>query len=88
MAAAEKTVDDVLYGFLRLGEKSAVVSKQQLNDAFRDGFRACEDTLKIEETAVCSETDVDAVCQVLFCLMEHDAEEDGEQCWEPGRIPA
>ena len=35
---------------------------------------------KVEETAVCSETDVDAVCQVLFCFMEHDAEEDGEQC--------
>ena len=39
----------------------------------------CEDTPKVEETAVCSETDVDAVWQVLFCLMEHDAEEDGEQ---------
>ena len=35
---------------------------------------------KVEETAVCSETDVDAVWQVLFCVMEHNAEEDGEQC--------
>ena len=43
-----------------MGEKSAVVSKQQLNDAFRDGFRACEETPKVEETAICSETDVDA----------------------------
>ena len=42
-------------------------------------FRACEETPKVEETAVCSETDVDAVWQVLFCLTEHDAEEDGEQ---------
>ena len=28
----------------------------------------------------CSETDVDAVWQVLVCLTEHDVEEDGEQC--------
>ena len=37
--------------------------------------------LKVEETAVCSETDVDAIWQILFCLMEHDAEECEEQCW-------
>ena len=35
--------------------------------------------LKIEHAAVCSETDVYAVWQVLFCLTEHDAEEDEEQ---------
>ena len=35
---------------------------------------------EVGETDVCSETDVDAIWQVLFCLMEHDAEEDGEQC--------
>ena len=63
-----------------MGEKGAVVSKQQLSDEFLDGFRACEETPKVEEIAVCSETDVDAVWQVLFCLKEHDAEEDGEQC--------
>ena len=62
-----------------MGDKGAVVSKQQLSDEFLDGFRACEETPKVEETAVCSETDVDAVWQVLFCLTEHDAEEDGEQ---------
>ena len=45
-----------------------------------DGFRACEETPKVEETAVCSETDIDAVWQVLFCLTKHDAEEDGKQC--------
>ena len=44
------------------------------------GFRACEETPKVGGTAVCSETDVDAVWQVLVCLTEHNAEEDGEQC--------
>ena len=63
-----------------MGEKDAVVSKQQLSDEFLDGFRACEETPKVAETAVCSETDVDAVWQVLFCLTEHDAEENGKQC--------
>ena len=63
-----------------MGEKGAVVSKQQLSDEFLDGFRACEETPKVEETAVCSETDVDAVWQVLLRLTEHDAEEDGKQC--------
>ena len=63
-----------------MGEKGAVVSKQQLSDEFLDGFRACEETPQVEETAVCSEMDVDTVWQVLFCLTEHNAEEDGEQC--------
>ena len=27
--------------------------------------------MKVEETDVCSKTDVDAVLQVLFCLTEH-----------------
>ena len=61
-----------------MGEKGAVVSKQQLRDEFLDGFRACEETQKVEETAVCLETDVDAVLQVLFCLTEHDDEKDEE----------
>ena len=63
-----------------MGEKGTVVSKQQFSDEFLDGIHACEETLKVEETAVCSETDVDAIWQVLFCLTEHDAEEDGDQC--------
>ena len=63
-----------------MDEKGAVVSKQQLSDEFLDDFRACEKTPKVEETAICSETDVDAVCQVLFCLTKHYAEENGEQC--------
>ena len=44
-------VDDLLYGFLRGYEKGAVVSKQQLCGEFRNGFHACEETLKIEQTA-------------------------------------
>ena len=56
-----------------MGKKGEVVRKQQLSDEFLDGFHACEETTKVEETAVCSETDVDAVWQVLFCLTEHDA---------------
>ena len=72
-----------------MGEKGAVVSKQQPSHEFLDGFRACEETPTVEETAVCSETDVDAVWQVLFvfffCLFvcfvffvlkEHDTAED------------
>ena len=63
-----------------MGKKVSVISKQQVSDEFLDGFRACEETPKVEETAVCSEMDVDAVWQVLFCLKAHDAEEDREQC--------
>ena len=63
-----------------MGVKGAVVSKQQLSDELLDGFRACEEMPKVVKTAVCSETDVNAVWQVLFCLMQQDAEEDGEQC--------
>ena len=63
-----------------MGEKCAVISKQQLSDEFLDGFRACEETPNVEETAVCSETNEDAVWQVLLCLTEHEAEEDREQC--------
>ena len=63
-----------------MGEKGAVVSKQQLSDEFFDGFRVCQEAPKVKETGVCSETDVNAVWPVLFCLTEHDAEEDGEQC--------
>ena len=49
-----------------MGEKGAVVSKQQLSDEFLNGFYACKETPKAEETAVCSETDVDAVWQSSF----------------------
>ena len=37
------------------------------------------ETPKIEETTVCSETDLDTVLQALFCLTEHDTDA-GEQC--------
>ena len=63
-----------------MGGKGADFSKQQLSDEFLDGFRACEETPKVKESAVFSETDVNAVWQVLFCLAEHDAEGDGKQC--------
>ena len=75
-----EVVDNVLWGFLCVGQKGAVVSKQQLSDEFLDGFHACKETMKVEDTAICSETDVDAIWQVLFCLTVHDAEEDGELC--------
>ena len=44
-----------------MGKKSAVISKRQLSDEFLDGFCACKETLKVAETAVCLETDVDAI---------------------------
>ena len=44
------------------------------------GFRACEETAKVEMTAVSLKIDVDAVRQALFCLMKQDAEEDEEHC--------
>ena len=44
-----------------MGEKGAVVSKQQRSDEFLNGLRACEETPKVEETAVCSKMDVGAV---------------------------
>ena len=44
-----------------MAEKGAVVSKQKLSDEFLNGFCACEEMPKVEEIAVCSETDVDAV---------------------------
>ena len=80
LGCIRETVDDVLYSFFREGEKAAVVSKQQISDEFFNGFRVCNETPKVVHAAVCSETDVDVVWQVLFCLTKHDAEEDGEQC--------
>ena len=61
LGCIREAIDDVLQGFLRVGEKGAVVSKRRLSDEFLDGFHACEETPKVEETAVCSETDVDDV---------------------------
>ena len=49
-----EAVDDVLWGFFRVCEKGAVVSKQQLCDELLEGFCACEETPNVEETAVCS----------------------------------
>ena len=47
-----------------MGEKGTLISKQQLFDEFLIGFCAREEMLKVEETAVCSEMDVDAIWQV------------------------
>ena len=44
-----------------MGKKGAVISKQQRSYEFLDGFRVCKELPKVEETAVCSEMDVDAV---------------------------
>ena len=44
-----------------MGRKGTVINKQQLSDEFLNGFCACEEMPKVEEIAVCSETDVDAV---------------------------
>ena len=74
LGCIREAVDDVLYGFLSVGEKGTVVSKQQLSDEFLDDFRACGETPKIDETVVCLDTEVDAVWQVT----EHGAEA-GEQ---------
>ena len=61
LGCSREAVDDVLWG-----RRGGVVSKQQLDDEFLYGFRACGETPKVEQSAVCSETDVDAVWQVLF----------------------
>ena len=51
----------MLQGFLHVGKKGTVISKQQLSDELLDGFLACEEMSKIEQTAVCSETDIDVI---------------------------
>ena len=66
LGCIREAVDDVLWGFLRVGKKSAVVSKQQLGGEFLSGFRACKKTPKIERTTVCSEIGLDAVWHVLL----------------------
>ena len=66
LAALEKQLTVCFRASSMWGEKDAVASKQQLSDEFLDGFLACEETPKVEETAVCSETDVDAVWLVLL----------------------
>ena len=38
LGCIREAVEDVLYGFLRVGEKGAVVSKQQLSGDFLNGF--------------------------------------------------
>ena len=45
------------------------------------GLCLCDEKTKVEQTAICLETDIDAIWQVLFCLTEHSAEENGKQSW-------
>ena len=90
LGCIRKAADNVLYGFLCVGKKGTVISKQQLSDEFLIGFCACEETPKVEETAVCWETDVDAIWQVLICLMKHDAGAETHPCLTPlamGKLP-
>ena len=67
-----EVVDDELQGLLYVGEKGTVISKHLLSDEFLIyfHFHVCKEMPKVEQTAV---------WQVLFCLTEHDGEEDGEQ---------
>ena len=48
LGCIREAVDDVLKGFLRVGEKGPVVSKQQLSGEFLDDFRACEEMLNLK----------------------------------------
>ena len=59
-----------------MGEKVAVISKHQFTDEFLNNDVCVCKMSKVEHTAVCLETDVDAIWQVLFCLTEYNAEED------------
>ena len=52
-----------------MGKKGAVTSKYQLSEELLNCFCACKEMLKVEQIAICSETDVDAIREVLFCLM-------------------
>ena len=73
-----------------MDEKGSVVSKQLLSDEFLDGFRACEDTPNVEETALCSETDVDAIWQLLVCLTGNNDGARTHSCLTPlemGKLP-
>ena len=66
LGCIREAVDDWLYGFLCVGKKGTVISKQQLSDEFLYGFHAREEMPKVKDTAVCWETDVDAVWQSSF----------------------
>ena len=98
LGCIREAVDDVLQGFLHVGEKDTVISKQQLSDEFLDGFHVFREMPKIKETAVCSEADVDAVWQVLFFAswsmmlkkMENIVEARMQPCLTPlemGKLP-
>ena len=77
--APEQQLTMCLYGSLCVDESGTVIIKQQLCNEYLNGLCVFEETPQVEQAAVCSETDVDTIRQVLFCLTEHDAQEDGEE---------
>ena len=73
-----------------MGKKGAVISKQQLSDEYLDGFHVCEEMPEVEETAVCLETDVDAIWQLLVCLTGNNDGARTHSCLTPlemGKLP-
>ena len=73
LSCIREAPNDLPQDLLRVGEKGVVVGKQQLSDEFLNGFRACEETAKVKHAAICSETDIDAVWQVLQQCLGQDA---------------
>ena len=53
--------------------------QEWVSDEILNGFHTCEETPKVEQTDICSDTNADAICRVLFCLTEHGAEENEDQ---------
>ena len=51
----------VLWGFLCAREKEAVVTKVSHSEGLLKDFRVCEETPKVEQIAICSETEVHAI---------------------------
>ena len=42
-------------------------------------LRACQQTPEVEDAPVYLEADVDAIFDIVLCLSDHHAEENGEQ---------
>ena len=71
-----------------MGEKGAVVGKQQICDEFSDGFRACEETPKGEETAICSETVMSLFASLSMILkqMKNNVRARTHSCLTPSEM--
>ena len=73
-----------------MGERGAVVSKQQFSDEFLNGYRANEEIPQVEQTAVCSETDVEASRSMMLKKMENNVGARTHACLTPlemGKLP-